>query len=56
MIFKLFSVYIYIGRTGNFLVRIIHFCSLQGEDPSDGNPNFWDEFFLLKVLQYCMSV
>jgi len=21
----------------------------QGEDPSMGNPNFWDELFLLKV-------
>ena len=24
----------------------IHF---QGDDPSSGNPNFWDELFLLKV-------
>ena len=23
--------------------------SLQGEDPSSGNPNFWDELFLLRV-------
>ena len=21
----------------------------RGEDPSEGNPNFWDEFFLLRV-------
>lgn len=24
----------------------------QGEDPSAGNPNFWDELFLLKVSDY----
>ena len=23
--------------------------TFQGEDPSMGNPNFWDELFLLKV-------
>ena len=24
----------------------------QGEDPSAGNPNFWDELFLLKVSPF----
>ena len=27
----------------------LFFYVLQGEDPSTGNPNFWDELFLLKV-------
>ena len=29
-----------------------HAACLQGEDPSTGNPNFWDELFLLKVGVY----
>ena len=26
--------------------------TFQGEDPSMGNPNFWDELFLLKVWSF----
>ena len=52
------------GRLGSFLplqvdlnichirtlMRHMGFCFLpQGEDPSAGNANFWDELFLLKV-------
>ncbi|XP_060602329.1 armadillo-like helical domain-containing protein 3 isoform X2 [Ruditapes philippinarum] len=30
-------------------IVIIYEAFFQGEDPSAGNPNFWDEFFLLKA-------
>ena len=34
----------------DFLLPLDVFFPLQGEDPSTGNPNFWDELFLLKVI------
>ena len=30
--------------------------SLQNIDASQGNPNFWDEMFLLKVNIYFMNI
>lgn len=38
------------------LVTLSMFCYLKGEDPTLGNPNFWDEFFLLKPkMSYLLS-
>ena len=43
------------SSAANILLKSISTVTyIQGEDPSEGNPRFWEEFFLLKVSHTCL--